>query len=204
MRSVAALPASTWKWKGADNLQQHQPAVYIFNHQSMLDSMVLAHLLRDDAVALCKQELANSPLIGPLLRSAGTIFVDRKEADQMAVLKQSLEVLESGRSLIISPEGTRSTLGEIQPFKHGAFFLAKKAGVPVIPIVLHNVKDALPKGGLLIRATTVRVTVLPPMDPQKMGGVRQTCERMEQEYSRVLGDSEVAALPATLRRTAAA
>ena len=186
--------------EGAEHLQHNRPAVFIFNHQSMLDAMVLAHLLRRDVVALCKQEMADSPLMGPLLRRADTIFVDREENDQGAVLREALGVLKQGRSLVISPEGTRSTLGELQPFKHGAFLLAKKAGVPVIPIVLHNVKDALPKGGLLIRATTVRVTVLPPMDPQKMGGVRQTCERMEQEYSRVLGGSAVAALPSTLRR----
>lgn len=91
-------------------------------------------------------------------------------------------------------------MGDMQPFKHGAFYLAKKGGVPVIPIILHNVKDALPNGVLLIRLTTVRVTVLAPMNPQKMGGVRQACEQMEQKCARVLGCSEVAALPSALRR----
>jgi putative phosphoserine phosphatase/1-acylglycerol-3-phosphate O-acyltransferase len=188
--------------EGSENLTHNRPAVFIFNHQSTLDPMVLAHLLKRDVVALCEKKLAENPLLGPLLREANSIFVD-EETDQVTVLKRGLDVLDSGRSVVISPEGTRSTLGEIQPFKHGAFYLAKKAGVPVIPIVLHNVKDALPKGGFLIRATTVRVTVLPPMDPQKMGGVRQTCERMEQDYARVLGNSEVAALPSTLRRALA-
>lgn len=185
--------------EGAAHLEREAPAIFIFNHQSMLDTMVLAHLLKRDVVALCKQEMASNPLVGAMLKQAGTIFVDRQEADQTRVLKQSLEVLGSGRSMIIAPEGTRSTLGEIQPFKHGAFYLAKKARVPVIPIVLHNVKDALPKGGLLIRATTVRVTVMPPMHPAKMGGVRQACEHMEQQYSQVMGTSDIAALPSGLR-----
>lgn len=187
--------------EGAENLKRNQPAIFIFNHQSMLDAMVLAHLLRRDVVALCKKEMADNPLVGPLLRTTDTIFVNREKRDQSKLLRQALGVLEEGRSLVISPEGTRSTLGEIQPFKHGAFYLAKKAGVPVIPIVLHNVKDALPNGGLLIRPTNVRVTVLPPMHPQTLGGVRQTCELMEQEYSRVLGNSQIAALPSALRRT---
>jgi len=186
--------------EGAEHLTRNRPAVFIFNHQSMLDAMVLAHLLRRDVVALVKREMADNPLTGPLLRRAETIFVDRDENDQGAVLKQALAVLKGGRSLAISPEGTRSTLGGIQPFKHGAFLLAKRAGVPVVPIVLHNVKDALPKGGLLIRATTVRVTVLPPVQPPDMGGVREACAQMEQEYARVLGRSEVAALPSTLRQ----
>ena len=114
--------------EGAEHLTRNRPAVFIFNHQSMLDAMVLAHLLRRDAVAVCKKELATHPFTGALLRRANTLFVDRESANQSALLKESLDVLNSGRSLVISPEGTRSTLGEIQPFKHGAFYLAKKGG----------------------------------------------------------------------------
>ena len=137
--------------------------ILIFNHQSLLDAVVLAHLLREDVVALCKKEMADNPLIGPMLRLVDTIFVDRDDKDQSLVLKQSLDTLASGRSLVIAPEGTRSTLGDIQPFKHGAFLLAKRAGVPIVPILLHNVKDALPKGSLLLRPATIRVTVMQPI-----------------------------------------
>ena len=181
--------------EGAEHLTKERPAIFIFNHQSLLDSLVMAQLLRQDVVALCKKEMGDNPLVGPLLRQVDTIFVEREEKDQSAVLKKALKVLAGGRSLVIAPEGTRSTLGDIQPFKHGAFFLAKKAKVPVVPIVLHNVKDALPKGGFLIRPTTIRVTVLPPMNPGAMGGVRHACEKMEQAYSRVLANSKIAALP---------
>lgn len=181
--------------EGAEHLKKERPAVFIFNHQSLLDALVLAHLLREDVVVLCKQEMSRNPFVGALLKQADTIFVDRDAQDQKAVLKQALAVLEGGRSLLIAPEGTRSTLGQLQPFKHGAFFLAKKAGVPVVPIVLHNVKDALPNGGLLIRPATIRVTVLPPLRPERLGGVRQACEAMELQYAKVLTDSPIAALP---------
>lgn len=181
--------------EGAENLTRERPAIFIFNHQSLLDSVVMAKLLRKDVVGLCKKEMGDNPLVGPLLRQVDTIFVEREDKDQTSVLKKALQVLDGGRSLVIAPEGTRSTLGDIQPFKHGAFFLAKKAKVPVVPIVLHNVKDALPKGGFLIRPTTIRVTVLPPMHPASMGGIRQACEKMEQAYSSILGKSKIAALP---------
>ena len=181
--------------EGADRLQRERPAIFVFNHQSLLDSLVLAHLLRRDVVAFCKQELAANPLAGPLLRQVETIFVDRAAPDQSAVLRQALDVLGSGRSLVIAPEGTRSTLGDIQPFRHGAFLLAKKAGVPIVPIVLHNVKDALPKGGWLLRPATIRITVLPPLAPEQMGGVRQVCQNLEAQYSALLGKSPLAALP---------
>lgn len=185
--------------EGMDHLLNVRPAIFTFNHQSLLDSLVLAHLLRRDVVPLVKREMANNPLVGPMLRQAGTIFVDRGDKDQAAVLQSALEVLQSGRSLLIAPEGTRSTLGNIQPFKAGAFFLAKKARVPVVPIVLHNVKDALPKGGWLIRPATIRITVLPPVYPRDMGSVRQTCHAIESQYCELLGKSQVAALPSSYR-----
>ena len=181
--------------EGRKHLQQKRPAIFIFNHQSLLDSMVLAHLLRKDVVAFCKQEMASNPLVGPLLRQMDTVFVDRDSKDQAAVLQQALEVLASGRSLVIAPEGTRSVLGEIQPFKHGAFYLARKAGVPLVPIVLHNVKDALPKGSLLIRPARIRITVLPPVAAESIRSVRGACAAVEEQYIQLLGKSRHAALP---------
>ena len=181
--------------EGADNLLRHQPAVFVFNHQSLLDSLVLAHLLRGDVVAMCKKEMADNPLVGPLLKQLDTIFVDRDGSDQSLVLKQAMAVLASGRSLVIAPEGTRSTLGEIQPFKHGAFVLAKRASVPIVPIVLHNVKDALPKGALLLRPATIRVTVLPAIEAGEIRSVRRSCADLESRYMNLLCRSTIAALP---------
>jgi len=181
--------------EGIQHLRRERPAIYIFNHQSLLDSMVLAHLLREDVVALCKKEMASIPIVGPMLRQMDTIFVERKENDQAAVLKKALSTLADGRSLVIAPEGTRSTLGVIQPFKHGAFLLARKAGVPIVPILLHNVKDALPKGALLLRPATIRVTVLDPIAPESIRSVRESCHDLEDRYSELLGSSPIAALP---------
>ena len=181
--------------EGREHLRRDTPAIFTFNHQSLLDALVLAHLLRHDVVGFCKREMADKPMIGSLLRQIDTIFVDRQEKDQSAVLRRAREVLADGRSLVIAPEGTRSTLGEIQTFKHGAFYLAMKAGVPIIPIVLHNVKDALPKGGFLIRPATIRVTVLPPRYPADNGGVRNSASALEEQYSELLGRSKLAALP---------
>lgn len=191
----AGVAGLEFEVEGREHLQRHRPAIFIFNHQSLLDSLVLAHLLRKDVVPFVKQELADNPLVGPLLRQLDTVFVERGNKDQSALLQQALEILASGRSLVIAPEGTRSVLGAIQPFKHGAFYLARKAGVPLVPIVLHNVKDALPKGGTLIRAATIRVTVLPPVQPASIRSVREACSAMEDQYVDLLTRSRYAALP---------
>lgn len=181
--------------EGIHNLHRERPAVFVFNHQSLLDSLVLAHLLRQDVVALVKKEMADTPVVGSLLRQADTIFVDRAQSDQSEVLQRALEVLQSGRSLVVAPEGSRSTLGEIQPFKHGAFYIARKAGVPIVPIVLHNVKDAMPKGGWLIRPATIRVTVLPPIPAESIRSIRAACSDLENRYIGLLGNSPLAAIP---------
>lgn len=191
----SAFAGLDFEIEGIDSLYRERPAVFVFNHQSLLDSLVLAHLLREDVVAMVKQEMGNTPVVGPLLRQADTIFVDRNAPDQHEVLQRALDVLKSGRSLVIAPEGSRSTLGNIQPFKHGAFYIARKAGVPIIPIVLHNVKDALPKGGWLIRPATIRITVLAPVPAESIRSIRAACSELEKRFSQLLGDSPLAALP---------
>ena len=198
------LSGLNFEIEGGHSLSAARPAVFIFNHQSLLDAIVIAHLLRRDAVGFCKQEAANAPLLGRLLRQMDTVFVDRESGDQAGTLKRALAILEEGRSLVIAPEGTRSTLGDLQPFRHGAFWLAKKAGVPIIPLVLHNMKDALPKGGLLIRPATVKVSVLPPIEPGSIRKVKRTCADTEQQYTHLLTHSEKAALPYPARALASA
>ncbi|MBU0864070.1 MAG: 1-acyl-sn-glycerol-3-phosphate acyltransferase, partial [Alphaproteobacteria bacterium] len=69
-----------------------------------------------------------------------------------------------GKSICISPEGTRSLTPKLEPFKKGAFHLAMQAGVPIVPIVIHNATDVAPKNEFVMRPATVRVTVLPPVD----------------------------------------
>jgi|AntAceMinimDraft_11_1070367.scaffolds.fasta_scaffold08506_2 putative phosphoserine phosphatase/1-acylglycerol-3-phosphate O-acyltransferase len=198
----SAFAGLDFEIEGIANLRREGPSIYVFNHQSLLDSMVLAHLLRDDVVALCKKEMANAPVIGRLLRQADTIFVDREASNQTDVLQRALKVLKSGRSLIIAPEGSRSTLGDIQPFKHGAFVLARKAGVPIVPIVLHNVKDALPNGGWLIRPATIRVTVLSPLSSAAVRNIRVSCRDLELQYRQLLGNSPLTALPYSVNAVA--
>lgn len=150
---------------GGDNLEAARPAVFVFNHQSMLDAVLLAQLLRHDLTAFCKRELAANPVLGPLMRAAGAIFVDRADTGHAREpLALGIAALRAGRSVAIAPEGTRSSGTAIAPFRHGAFVMARKAGVPVIPVVLHNSGDAMPRGSLLLQPATVQVTVLPPLD----------------------------------------
>jgi putative phosphoserine phosphatase / 1-acylglycerol-3-phosphate O-acyltransferase len=150
---------------GEEHLWSRRPAVFIFNHQSGLDMLLICKLLRRDFVGIAKQEMKKNPLFGPFMSLAGTVFIDRaNHAKAVEALEPAIEALRHGLSLAIAPEGTRSTTLHPGRFKKGAFFMAMAAGVPIVPIVIKNTLDALPKHGFVVRPTTIEVVVLPPIE----------------------------------------
>lgn len=151
--------------EGEENLWSKRPAVFIFNHQSGLELILLLKLLRRDLTGIAKAELKQNPVFGPLFSAAGVAFVDRSNTVKaIEALGPAVEALRHGRSLIIAPEGTRSTTPTLGPFKKGAFRLAMEARVPIVPVVFRNVLDALPKGAIVVRPAVIEAVVLPPVD----------------------------------------
>lgn len=151
--------------QGEDNAWKQRPAVFIFNHQSYLDTIVLTRVLRDGFTGITKKELANDPLFGVPLRLLGATFIDRGNTEKAKdALRPVVDTLRSGTSVIIAPEGTRSLTPTIGRFKKGAFHIARQAGVPVVPIVIRNAGELMWKHSTLIRSGTVDVVVHPPID----------------------------------------
>ncbi|HET6592092.1 MAG TPA: HAD-IB family hydrolase [Xanthomonadales bacterium] len=152
--------------RGEENLWSQRPAVFVFNHQSKADVVIIARLLRRDIAGVGKKEIKNMPLIGKTLELAGTVFIDRENAASAIEAMQPLvdAMRNEGKSVVIAPEGTRSISPRLAPFKKGAFHLAIQAGVPMVPIVIHNAGDVAPKGDFVFRPATVEVDVLPPVD----------------------------------------
>jgi putative phosphoserine phosphatase/1-acylglycerol-3-phosphate O-acyltransferase len=153
--------------EGEEHLWSHRPAVFIFNHQSGLDPILMARLTRRDVVGVAKKELESAPIIGSLLKASGTVFVDRGDrSGAIEAMRPALEAMREGLSVVIAPEGTRSATKKLGTFKKGAFRMAMAAGVPIVPVVLKNALDALPKKGLVIRPATVDVVVHAPISTE--------------------------------------
>ncbi|GAB3291651.1 HAD-IB family hydrolase [Parahaliea aestuarii] len=152
--------------KGEEHLWSQRPAVFIFNHQSKADVVIMASLLRRDIAGVGKQEIRKLPVIGKVLEMGGVVMIDRANArsaiDAMAPLVDAMR--EEGKSVVLAPEGTRSVGPRLQPFKKGAFHLAMQAGVPIVPVVIRNAGDVAPKGDFVFRPATVDVEVLPPVE----------------------------------------
>jgi putative phosphoserine phosphatase/1-acylglycerol-3-phosphate O-acyltransferase len=164
--TASALIGLNLTVKGEQHLWSHRPAVFIFNHQSNVDMVIIARLLRRDITGVGKREIRNMPIIGRVMEAAGVVLIDRKNSasaiEAMTPLVDAMRV--EGKSVCLSPEGTRAPTIKLSTFKKGAFHLAMQAGVPIVPIVIQNSGDVQPKGDILYHPGTVEVEVLPPID----------------------------------------
>jgi putative phosphoserine phosphatase/1-acylglycerol-3-phosphate O-acyltransferase len=102
---------------------------------------------------------------GPIFKAMGAIFIDRTDKKKaLESMKNASEILKKGTSVAIAPEGTRSGSKTLGKFKKGAFHLAIKGGVPIVPIVIKNAYMAMPKGSKIFKPTHIEVVVLDPVD----------------------------------------
>ena len=158
---------------------QRRPAVFVMNHQSGVDPLIIAALLKRDVVGIAKIELQSHLLLGPLLRLAGTLFVDRQRHAGPESLAPIVPALNNGYAVAIAAEGTRSQNGQLNTFKPGALWLAQHAKVPLIPIVLHNSHSILPAHRLIMRPGTVTITVLPAINASESLDVASLQQRFQ-------------------------
>jgi 1-acyl-sn-glycerol-3-phosphate acyltransferase len=152
--------------EGLERIPRDQPVIYVSNHSSMFDIWALSATLPGSVRFLAKQELFRIPLLGPAMRAAGHIPIDR--AARKKAFEAYDEVGRMIRSGVSSPvvfaEGTRSRTGELLPFKNAPFGLAIAAQVPVVPVYVHHTFEILPKGGWRLRPRPIRLLVGEPIE----------------------------------------
>ncbi|MBJ22569.1 MAG: HAD-IB family hydrolase [Deltaproteobacteria bacterium] len=175
--------------EGEENAWTSRPAVFIFNHQSALDPILMLKIVRRDMTGVGKMEIRKDPILGPIFAAAGVVFIDRSDTRAaIEALEPAVKALKQGRSIAIAPEGTRSTTPRLGAFKKGAFHLAMQAGVPIVPIVFRNVLDAFPKEARVVRPATIEATVLPPVDTTNWSAATLTEEiaALRERYLEIL------------------
>ncbi len=151
--------------EGEENAWASRPAVFVFNHQSALDPILMLKIVRRDMTGVGKMEIRKDPILGPIFAAAGVVFIDRANTSAaIEALEPAVTALKQGRSIAIAPEGTRSPTPRLGKFKKGAFHMAMQAGVPIVAVVFRNVLDAFPKDARVVRPATIEATVLPPID----------------------------------------
>lgn len=151
--------------EGIENIPSEGAVLFAVKHQSLWETMVLNCIFKDVAFVL-KEELLKIPFFGPHLRKMKNIAINRK--DGIKALKymhqKSVNMLLSGRSLVIFPEGTR-----VEPhvkgkkYHTGIYSIYKEAGVSVVPIALNS--GYYWKRGMIKRPGVIKVKIMPPIQP---------------------------------------
>jgi 1-acyl-sn-glycerol-3-phosphate acyltransferase len=148
---------------------QHLPAgpcVVVANHASYLDGVVLKAALPARFSFVIKKEVSRVPLAGFMLRRIGSEFVDRfnRHAGGMDA-RRLIKAADAGQALAFFPEGTFLAQPGLGKFHTGAFAIAARAELPIVPIAIRGTRHILPSGRILPRPGRIHVQVLPPLGP---------------------------------------
>jgi 1-acyl-sn-glycerol-3-phosphate acyltransferase len=186
---IQALSGVRYVFENESTLETREGRVVVFNHQSALDMIFAAAIAPPGMLALGKAEIIFVPFVNLAWWALGFLRVDRKnprrlieEMSQIAAV-----VARDKRSLLLSPEGTRTRDGAFMPFKRGAFQLAIQAQVPVYPLVMWGAFELMPRTASFPKPGVVRVRYLPPvetrgLDPKDAAALG---ERIKAEMERV-------------------
>jgi len=173
---------------GLETIDRSRNYIYVSNHASMFDIPIVAAGIPDDVRLVYKKELEKIPVFGWGLRWGSYIGIDRgRGAEAMKSLDAAVERIRRGVSVLLFAEGTRTLDGRLQPFKRGAFNLAVRSGVPVIPMTINGSYSIVPKHSLHIRPGVVDLFLDPPIPIEREGGKeteRQLMDRVRAAIER--------------------
>ena len=146
-----------------ENVEKDKNYVFVANHQGMFDIFILYGYIMKNFKWMIKKQLRKVPMLGLACEKTDHIFVDRT-TPQKDILRKSLNVLKSGKSMAIFAEGTRTDNGKLGTFKKGAFAVANLAQKPIVPIAIQGAYDILPKGCWCAHWSPVTVTFHKPIE----------------------------------------
>lgn len=178
-------------WKVSIEGKQHLPSagqacVFVANHQSMTDIFAM-YCVETQFRWLSKEEVFKIPFVGFAMRNSGYIAVKRGNREsQKRAMETSADRLQNGKPMFFFPEGTRSETGELRPFKTGAFRLAAKNNVPIIPVCLQGTRDLVIKGSFLPSAAHVQIKILAPIYAEQDEDPQSFADRTREEVKLAL------------------
>jgi 1-acyl-sn-glycerol-3-phosphate acyltransferase len=155
-----------WRFRvtGVMPADPRRPYVVVSNHESFVDILLISHLPWE-MKWLTKAEMFRIPFLGWMQRLAGDIPVKRGFGPSaVEAITKCREMLARRVSVMIFPEGTRSSTRDLLPFKDGAFRLAVDAGVPILPLAVHGTGTALRKHDWRFGRCAASVQVLEPVE----------------------------------------
>ena len=177
--------------EGLDNVDPERPQLYVANHSGLHDILSLAAHLPIQFRWVAKKSLFNVPFMGWHMRRSGYIPIDRENPrDAAKSIIEAAAVIQGGVNAIAFPEGTRSRTGELGKFHRGAFALALRAGVPLVPIAIEgSCRVIQPKSLQVNPGVMIRIKIEKPIDLSSYprAGKTRLMKEVSQIMSRNLG-----------------
>lgn len=150
--------------KGQENIPTDTPVLFVSNHQSFYDIPVLITSLDKPHGFIAKTGTEKIPMIYTWMEFLNCVLIDRENPrEAVKALNAAAEKIKSGYSMIIFPEGKRSMCDDVNEFKSGAFKIAQKTGVPIVPVKIDGAYKAMEANNLWMTPADVNVTILPPV-----------------------------------------
>ncbi len=166
-RSFFMLIGCPIRVKGGTFLQHQESQIYVSNHTSYLDVLVLISILPLDVLFIAKKELSHIPILRSVMTKLGCLFIDRVDfSESLADTEILLKKLQAGQSLMIFPEGTFSYATGLRPFKLGAFKIATDTAAPICPIALKGPRIIMRSGQWLLKSHPISVWIGRPISPR--------------------------------------
>lgn len=195
-RSITRLCFLPVRIEGLERLEGVGSAVFVANHQSMMDVFLALGFIPRRLNFLAKKQTLWIPLIGQLMLMLGHIPVDRANPRKsLRSVQKCIEAVDDDRSILIFPEGTRTGDGEMLPFKSGSLRIPLRTGAPIVPVTILGTFNVMPKKSFAVNPYPVMLHIGEPIDTagleQKqwksfIGGledsIRATKDRLEAEH----------------------
>ena len=151
--------------KGLELLDQKQTYVFVSNHRSYLDTAAMFIYTGRRIGLLAKKELLKVPVLGVGMGFVNVMAIDRTNRESaIRTTEAAAQRIKSGVSFAVFVEGTRAKPGELLPFKKGAFYMARQAGVPVVPVAIKNSDVLMGKGTGEARSGEIEMVFMKPID----------------------------------------
>jgi 1-acyl-sn-glycerol-3-phosphate acyltransferase len=191
--AALALAGVRVEISGAEHLVETRPRVMIQNHGSMLDFLVAGRLAPPRILVVVKKSVRWLFPVNIGLLLLGSIFVGRdgRGRSHSKLQRVSEQVSRGRRSIVFSPEGTRSRSGELQTFRSGAFRVAQLSRAEIVPVVIFGAHALCPPTGWRIRPGCIRVEIKPPIAaPDPESDPSEVAAEVQQMYRAWLAESK--------------
>ncbi len=188
-RSILFLSGATLEIKGFEKIPAG-PVVFASNHRAAFDIMVLQGYMPVQFRWLAKKSLFSIPLLGWAMTLARHVPIERGHAGQAyRSIEEAADRIKKGTSVVVFPEGTRSTSEKLLPFKRGMFMLASKSEAPIVPVAMSGTAGIVGRWSVVFKPARVTFSVGDPI-PTKGVDENELKERTREAIEGLLGLTE--------------